>query len=82
MVVHRVEPVYPPAAKRAHTQGEVLLKATIGKDGRIHNLTVVSGPRDLIDASVGAVQQWRYRPYTVKGDPVDVETTIRIQYHM
>jgi TonB family protein len=82
MLVHRVQPVYPPAAKRSHTQGEVLLRATIGKDGRIHNLTVVSGPRELIDASVGAVQQWRYRPYMIKGDPVDVETTIRIEYHM
>jgi protein TonB len=81
-LVHRVEPVYPPEAKQHHVQGDVLLNASVGKDGRIYNLTVISGPPELIEASVGAVQQWRYQPYMLKGKPVEVQTTIKIRFHM
>lgn len=81
-IVHRVEPVYPPEARRNHIQGTVLLQATIGKDGRLHDVKPLSGPPELIEASIGAVQQWRYRPYLLKGNPVEVQTTIKIQFHM
>ncbi len=81
-IVHRVEPVYPPEARRNHIQGTVLLQATIGKDGRIHDVKAISGPPELIEASIGAIQQWRYRPYLLQGNPVQVETTIKIQFHM
>jgi len=77
-IVHRVEPVYPPEARRNHIQGTVLLQATIGRDGRIRNLRLISGPPELTEASVGAIEQWRYRPYTLNGEPVEVDTTIDV----
>jgi len=81
-IVHRVDPVYPPEAKLNRIRGDVLLQTTIGKDGRIHDVKVVSGPKELIDAAVGAVEQWRYRPFLVKGEPVEVKTTIKIRFQM
>jgi TonB family protein len=80
MVVHRVAPVYPPEAKRARIQGTVVLAAVIGKDGRIKGLNVISGPSMLVDAAVGAVQQWRYRPYMLLGEPVEVDTTVTVNF--
>jgi len=82
LLVHRVNPVYPPEARSRYIEGDVILQATIGKDGRIHNLRAVSGHPVLVEASIGAVQQWRYRPYLLKGEPVEVETTIKVQFHM
>lgn len=80
MVIHKVAPVYPPQAKLARIQGVVVLAAVIGKDGRIKDLHVVSGPSALIDAAIGAVQQWRYRPYILLGEPVEVDTTVTITF--
>lgn len=80
LLIHRVNPVYPPDARRNHIQGKVLLNAIIGTDGNIKNLQVVSGPKELIDSAVGAVQQWGYRPYLLQNRPVEVETTIEVNY--
>jgi TonB family protein len=80
--VHDVQPIYPLEARRSHLQGEVLLQATIGKDGLIHDLKVVKGDPILADAAKGAVEQWRYRPYVLEGHPVEVETTIKVIFHM
>ncbi len=63
LLVHKVTPVYPAVARQDHVQGAVLLRAVIGKDGRIHELTPISGPKELVGAAIGAVQQWRYKPY-------------------
>jgi len=81
-LVHHVNPVYPSAAKTNHIQGEVLLQAIIGKSGRVENLSVVRGHPVLAEAAMDAVKQWRYKPYLLKGEPVEVETTIRITFHM
>ncbi len=80
--LHDVQPVYPFAAQQGHVQGDVILQATIGKDGLIHNLKAVSGHPMLIEAAKGAVEQWRYRPYVIEGSPVEVETTIKVRFHM
>ncbi len=80
--LHDVTPVYPYEARLSHIQGDVILQATIGKDGLIHNLRAVSGHPILIEAAKGAVEQWRYRPYVLKGSPVEVETTIKVVFHM
>ena len=80
--LHDVTPIYPIEARLAHIQGEVLLQATIGKDGLIHNLKVVTGHPILVEAAKGAVEQWRYRPYVFNGNPVEVETTIKVVFHM
>lgn len=82
LLVHRVEPVYPLEARRNRIQGDVILVAWIGKDGRLHKVKAVSGPKELIEPSIGAVEQWRYRPYLLQGEPVEVETTIKIRFQM
>jgi protein TonB len=80
MVIHKVEPTYPLLARQARIQGEVMLAAIISKEGTIHNLQLVSGHPLLIPAAPQAVQQWRYRPYLLNGEAVEVETTILVTF--
>lgn len=80
LVVHRVEPVYPPIAKTARVQGTVILAAVIGKDGSIENLHVVSGHPLLTGAAMEAVKQWKYRPYILNGEPVEVDTQVEVHF--
>jgi periplasmic protein TonB len=80
LLIHPVKPAYPPIALTAHIQGEVVLQAVIGKDGTIQNLHVISGHPMLIKSAVDAVQQWRYRPYMLNGEPVEVETQVRVNF--
>lgn len=79
-MLRRVNPVYPPLAKSARIQGTVALSAIIGKDGRIAELTVVSGHPMLIQAALGAVQQWQYKPTLLNGTPVEVATQINVVF--
>jgi TonB family protein len=81
-LIHRVEPEYPMIAKMRHLQGKVILQATIGQDGQIHNLTPLCGRPEFIPTCVEAVRQWRYRPYMLEGNPVEVETTIKVEFRM
>jgi len=80
MLVHRVTPVYPTLARNAHIQGAVQLHAIIGRDGTIQNLQAISGPPLLIPAALDAVQRWRYRPYLLNNEPVEVETQITVNF--
>jgi len=80
--VHDVQPQYPQMARIAHIQGDVLLQATISKNGVIENLRAVQGHPILIQAAMEAVKQWKYKPYILNGEPVEVETTIKVQFHM
>ena len=80
LVMHRVEPVYPPIAKTARVQGTVILAAVIGKDGSIENLHVVSGHPLLTGAAMEAVKQWKYRPYILNGEPVEVDTQVEVHF--
>ena len=80
--VHDVTPTYPQMARIAHIQGDVLLQATISKSGVIENLRAVQGHPILIQAAMDAVKQWKYKPYILNGEPVEVETTIKVQFHM
>lgn len=82
LLIHTVSPVYPPAARSARVQGTVVLRAMIGKDGRIVDLHVITGDPMLAPAAIGAVQQWRYKPYLLKGDPVEVETQIQVNFQL
>jgi protein TonB len=79
-LLSNVQPQYPPLARQAHIQGTVVLVAVIGKDGLVHNLQVKSGPPLLAQAAVSAVKQWRYRPYSLNGEPVEVETQINVNF--
>jgi protein TonB len=69
-------------ARATHTAGRVELQATISRTGTIENLRVVSGSQLLIQAAIDAVTQWRYRPYLLNGDPVEVETTINVDFRL
>jgi protein TonB len=76
----QVKPVYPPLAKQARIQGVVLLEAVISKDGAIDNLRVISGHPLLTQAAIDAVKQWRYKPTLLNGEPVEVVTTITVNF--
>ena len=80
LLVRKVTPIYPELAKRARVHGRVMLSATIARDGSIQNLTTISGHPMLVGAAVDAVRQWRYRPYLLNNQPVDVETTVTVTF--
>jgi protein TonB len=82
LLIHRVEPVYPTLAKSARVQGEVVLSAIISTSGEIENLQLVSGHPMLGPAALTAVKQWRYKPYLLNGQPVEVETTITVIFSL
>jgi periplasmic protein TonB len=79
-LLHRVQPIYPPLARQARVQGTVELRAIISKTGTIENLVVVSGHQMLSTAAIEAVKQWRYRPYLLNNEPVEVETEITVNF--
>jgi periplasmic protein TonB len=81
-LLSRTLPQYPAISRAAHIQGVVVLQATISKTGSIKNLRVISGPPMLRQAALDAVQTWRYRPYLLNGDPVEVETTINVVFNL
>jgi len=78
LLIHREEPTYPVLARSARVQGEVVLSAVIDTNGQITNLQLVSGHPMLVPAAISAVKQWRYKPYLLNGQPVEVETTITV----
>ncbi len=78
MCIHRVDPPYPPLARAARVQGDVVLQAIIDKDGNIKDLQLISGHPMLVPPAIEAVKQWRYKPYLLNGNPVEVETTITV----
>jgi len=80
LLVKRVDPVYPKHAKHAHLQGTVVLSAIISKNGEIRDLEVVDGPIEFVVSAVNAVRQWKYRPYLLGGEAVEVDTTITVNY--
>jgi protein TonB len=81
LLVRKVEPTYPQMAKIARVQGAVLLAALIGKDGTIQNLHVVSTASPLLNqAALDAVKQWKYKPYILNGEPVEVDTNITVNF--
>ena len=80
LLIGRVIPEYPPIAREMHIEGTVILQASISKTGTIENLRVVSGPALLRQAAISAVSQWRYRPYLLNGEPLEVETTVTVTF--
>ena len=80
MVIKKIAPEYPAIARAARIQGEVILTAIISKEGTIENLQVERGHPLLIQSAITAVKQWRYRPFLVSGEPVEVETKITVTF--
>jgi periplasmic protein TonB len=75
-------PQYPAIAKEARVQGTVVLEATIDRTGAIQNLRVINGPPMLRQAALDAVRSWRYKPYLLNGEPVEVETTVNVVFNL
>lgn len=80
LLIRRVEPDYPKLAEVMHLSGTVELQARIGTDGTVRELEVVSGNPILARAAIEAVQQWRYQPTRLDGQPVEVETHITVTF--
>src|SRR3984893_1312836 len=80
LLIKRVQPKYPPAALAVRAQGAVQIEATINKEGNVTNLKVLSGDPVLARAALEAVRQWRYKPYYLDGDPVEIQTQITVNF--
>jgi protein TonB len=81
-LIRKVQPIYPALARAARIQGTVVLQAIISKQGTIENLRVVAGHPMLVQAAIDAVHQWRYRPYILNNEPVEVETQITVNFSL
>ncbi|HEY7617054.1 MAG TPA: energy transducer TonB [Terriglobales bacterium] len=82
LLVRKIQPTYPPLARQARIQGQVVLQAEISKDGVIQNLRLVSGHPMLAPSAIEAVKQWKYKPYYLNGEPVEVETQITVNFSL
>ncbi len=80
LLIKRVQPKYPPSALATHTQGAVQIEAVINKEGNVTNAKVLSGDPVLAKAALDAVRQWRYKPYYLDSEPVEIETQITINF--
>ena len=79
-LLQRIEPHYPEQARLQHIQGTVVLLARVGKDGNVRKLQALSGDPQLVMAAADAVRQWRFNPYTPKGQPIEFETEIPVNF--
>ncbi|WP_157467788.1 energy transducer TonB, partial [Edaphobacter aggregans] len=75
-------PAYPEAAKVDRIEGSVVMRAVISKDGTVTRVDVLEGPRRLRNSASEAVRTWRYRPHLLNGRPVDVATTITVEFSL
>jgi TonB family protein len=82
LLMQRTTPIYPPMAKNARVSGTVVIQATISRNGTIENPRVVSGPAMLRQSALDAVKTWRFRPYMLSGEPVEVETTVNVNFSL
>jgi periplasmic protein TonB len=81
-LTHQVQPLYPDVAKRMRLEGTVVIRALVDRDGRIASVQVLSGNPFFVDSASSAVSQWRYRPYLLNGQPVEVETQITVNFKL
>jgi len=81
-LIHKIVPAYPEQAKQSRIQGTVILQAVIDKEGHIIELTPISGHPMLVPTALDAVRQWRYSPYILNGDPVEVQTTVTVNFNL
>jgi protein TonB len=80
LLIKRVQPIYPPAALKVHAEGAVQIEATINKEGTVINPKVLRGDAVLARAALDAVRQWRYKPYYLDGEPVEIQTQITVNF--
>jgi protein TonB len=79
-LVKKVQPEYPEKARRDHIQGTVTLHEIISKTGDVTELQPISGDPVLTEAAISAVKQWKYRPYLLQGEPIEVDTQVQVNF--
>jgi protein TonB len=82
LLMKKVQPVYPPQALQLRIQGSVVLQASISKEGNITNVKSLSGDPVLARAAIDAVRQWKYKPYYLNGEPVEIQTQVTVNFKL
>jgi protein TonB len=82
LLIKKVTPQYPEDALQNRIQGVVVVSAVIGKDGEIREVALVSGHPMLAPAALKAVKKWKYRPYLLNGQPMEVETLVVVNFSL
>jgi protein TonB len=82
LLIKSVPPVYPALARQMRVQGSVELLANIGKDGSITKVSAISGDGVLARAAIDAVKQWKYKPYYLDDQPVEIQTQITVNFKL
>jgi protein TonB len=82
LLVKQVQPTYPPEAMRLKIAGQVQLMATISKSGDISAVKILSGDSRLAHGAAEAVKQWKYKPYLLNGEPVEIQTQVTINFKL
>jgi protein TonB len=82
LLYKKVAPSYPQNALRMRIDGTVELLATISKDGNITHIKVLSGDAQLVKAATDAVKQWKYKPYLLNGEPVEIQTQVTVNFKL
>ena len=80
LLIHRVEPTYPPEARQARLEGTIALDVVVGRDGSVVSMHPLNGPDVLARAAMDALRWWKFQPYRVNGEPVVVETTLAVEF--
>ena len=80
LLVHRVEPVYPPEARAKNLQAIIALDVVIGRDGSVESMRPLNGPDILARAAMDALRWWKFQPYRLNGNAVAVETTMAVEF--
>lgn len=80
LLVHRVEPVYPPEARKQRLQGVIVLNVVVGTDGAVMRMRPLNGPDILAQAAMDALRWWKFEPYRLNGEPAVVETTLAVEF--
>jgi TonB family protein len=76
----KVNPLYPPEARDQHIQGVVVLGVKIDNEGNVYDVELISGHPLLADSAIDAVRQWKYKPYLLNGEPIEVETQVQVNF--
>jgi len=80
LLIHRVEPVYPPEARKDNLEGIIALDVVVAKDGSVVSMKPLNGPEVLASAAMDALRWWKFEPYRVNGQPAEVETTVAMEF--
>ncbi len=80
LLVHRVEPAYPPEAREQGLQGIIAVDLVVGPDGSVRSVKALNGPDVLARAATDALRWWKFQPYREEGEAVPVESTVAVEF--